>query len=249
MNYFHNNYTNQEIDFETALGVEETSGGNSTYHGVDAFFDADPRSNIHFFFNFAGEASNFTTYVRVARASPAARLRNPARGCVFYNNLPVSYVPNITLNTGVYYGIQHHNRTIVEPRFWVETTGTQYLWSNNGILTADRRPDHPDHAVLHDGESLVQRSHHLRKAVLQPAGRHDESRAIRSTTNTSTSPAAATLRRSPRSQQRPAATSTPIRALHAPSTAPSPINSDCAMNEPGAAEMRRSGFIHGMASM
>ena len=63
VNYFHNNYTNQEIDVETATGVEETSGGNSTYHGVDAFFDADPRSNIHFFFNFAGEASNFTTYV------------------------------------------------------------------------------------------------------------------------------------------------------------------------------------------
>ncbi len=29
-------YTNQEIDVETAAGVEETSGGNSTYHGVDA---------------------------------------------------------------------------------------------------------------------------------------------------------------------------------------------------------------------
>ena len=71
VNYFHNNYTNQEIDVETALGVEETSGGNSTYHGVDAFFDADPRSNIHFFFNFAGEASNFTTYVTGGTAQTA----------------------------------------------------------------------------------------------------------------------------------------------------------------------------------
>ena len=42
VNYFHLDYTNQEIDFETAAGVEESGGGNSTYHGVDAFFDADP---------------------------------------------------------------------------------------------------------------------------------------------------------------------------------------------------------------
>ena len=60
LRYFHNDYTNQEIDLETALGVEETSGGNSTYHGVDAFFDADPRSNIHIFFNFSGETSKVT---------------------------------------------------------------------------------------------------------------------------------------------------------------------------------------------
>ena len=45
-------------------------------------------------------------------------------------NLPVSYVPNVTLNTGVYYGIQHNNRVLVEPRFWIESTGSQHLWSN-----------------------------------------------------------------------------------------------------------------------
>jgi iron complex outermembrane receptor protein len=121
VNYFHNNYTNQEIDVETALGVEETSGGNSLYHGVDAFFDADPRSNIHFFFNFAGEASNFSTYVTGGPLSECGTSSNPAGladGCAYYNNLPVSYVPNYTLNTGIYYGLQHKNRVIVEPRFW-----------------------------------------------------------------------------------------------------------------------------------
>ncbi|MGB7264942.1 MAG: TonB-dependent receptor, partial [Terracidiphilus sp.] len=131
VNYFHNNYTNQEIDVETALGVEETSGGNSTYHGVDAFFDADPRSNIHFFFNFAGEASNFTTYVTGGPLSECGSSSNAtglADGCAYYNNLPVSYVPNFTLNTGIYYGIQHHNHVLVEPRFWVESTGSQHLW-------------------------------------------------------------------------------------------------------------------------
>jgi hypothetical protein len=82
--------------------VEETSGGNSSYHGVDAFFDADPRSNIHFFFNFAGEASSFSTYVTGGPLSECGISSNTAGladGCAYYNNLPVSYVPNYTLNT------------------------------------------------------------------------------------------------------------------------------------------------------
>ena len=143
VNYFHNNYTNQEIDVETALGVEETSGGNSLYHGVDAFFDADPRSNLHFFFNFAGEASNFTTYVTGGTQASCGTPSAPASGCTFYNNLPVSYVPNYTLNTGIYYGIERKSHVIVEPRFWVESTGAQHLWSNNtGAPTAQTMPSY-----------------------------------------------------------------------------------------------------------
>lgn len=133
VNYFHLNYTNQEIDFETATGIEESGGGNSSYHGVDAFFDADPSSNLHFFFNFAGEAADFSTYIQGGPSLAYCNADLPPGSCVAYNNLPVSYVPNITLNTGVYYGIQHNNHTIIEPRFWVESTGRQYIWSNNGI--------------------------------------------------------------------------------------------------------------------
>ncbi len=56
VNYFHNNYTNQEIDVETAAGVELTSGGNSTYHGVDLFFDADPKQQHPFLPEFRGRS-------------------------------------------------------------------------------------------------------------------------------------------------------------------------------------------------
>ena len=134
VNYFHNNYTNQEIDFETATGVEESGGGNSVYHGVDAFLDADPRSNIHFMFNLAVEGTNFTNYIQ---GGPSlAECAAQQLSCVSYRNIPVSYVPSYTLNSGVYYGIQHHNQTILEPRFWVQSTGSQYLWSNNGILNS-----------------------------------------------------------------------------------------------------------------
>ena len=57
----------------------------------------------------------------------------------------MSYVPNYTLNAGVYYGIQHNNRTIVEPRFWLESTGSQHLWSNcrtlvNGVCQDNGQP-------------------------------------------------------------------------------------------------------------
>jgi len=143
VNYFHNDYTNQEIDVETAAGVVETSGGNSTYHGVDAFFDADPRSNIHFFFNFAGETTRFTTYVTGGPIDACGTPSSPASGCTYYNNLPVSYVPNVTLNTGLYYGIQHHGHTMVEPRFWLENTGSQHLWSNlSGAPTTQSMPSY-----------------------------------------------------------------------------------------------------------
>ena len=128
VNYFHLAYTNQEIDYETAAGVTGTDGGNSAFHGVDAFFDADPKSNIHFFLNFAGEAANFTSYV--LGNTLAACSANPS-SCTYYNNLPVSYVPTYTLNTGLYYGIRHDNHVLVEPRFWVESTGSQHLWNNN----------------------------------------------------------------------------------------------------------------------
>jgi iron complex outermembrane receptor protein len=135
VDYFHLDYTNQELDYETALGVTGTDGGNSTYKGVDLFFDADPQSNLHFFLNFAGESANFTTYVLGGTLAECGTVSNPANGCQFFNDLPVSYVPNFTLNTGAYYGIRHNHHELLEPRFWVQSTGSQHLWSNCGTFT------------------------------------------------------------------------------------------------------------------
>jgi iron complex outermembrane receptor protein len=135
INFYHNTYSNQEIDVETALGVQLTSGGTSEYHGVDAFFDADPTSQLHFFVNIAGEASSFTTYVTGGTLAECGTSSNPtgiANGCQYYNNLPVSYIPNYTFNTGIYYAIQHNHREIIEPRLWLTSTGSQHLWNNCG---------------------------------------------------------------------------------------------------------------------
>jgi len=129
VDYFHLAYTNQELDYETATGVQLTSGGDSAYHGVDLFFDADPNRNLHFFLNFAGEAADFTKYI--VGGPSLTECAAQGLSCTSYNNLPVSYVPDMTLNTGVYYGIRRHGRELIEPRFWLQTTGSQHLWSNN----------------------------------------------------------------------------------------------------------------------
>jgi iron complex outermembrane receptor protein len=86
---------------------------------------------MHFFLNFAGETANFTNYVLGGTLAQCGTASNPTSGCTFYNDLPVSYVPNYTLNTGLYYGIQHNHHELIEPRLWVESTGSQHMWNNN----------------------------------------------------------------------------------------------------------------------
>ena len=145
VNYFHNNYTNQEIDVETAAGVEETSGGNSVYHGVDAFFDADPRSNIHFFFNFAGEASNFTTYV-TGGPSLAGSLPPPLR---MHRLITISRVLCPELHPEFRHLLRDpaQQPRPVEPRFWVESHRLAAP-----VVEQYRRTHRADHAVLHNRE-------------------------------------------------------------------------------------------------
>lgn len=141
VSYFHLDYTNQEIDFATATQLQISGGGNSTYHGVNFFFDDDPERNIHFFLNFAGEAANFTNYL-VGGPSLAECAALQIK-CTPYNNIPVSYVPNVTLDTGIYYGVQRNGHVLVEPRFWLDYVGSQYLWSNlTGAPTNQSMPSY-----------------------------------------------------------------------------------------------------------
>jgi iron complex outermembrane recepter protein len=130
VNYYHLDYTNQELDYELANGFEGTNGGSSAYHGVDAFFDDDPMGNLHIFLNFSGESANFTNYIVGGNsvADCEAQVPNP---CTFFNNLPVSYVPSTTLNVGAYYGIVRNDHTLIEPHFWINYTGSQHLFDNN----------------------------------------------------------------------------------------------------------------------
>ena len=126
--YYHLDYTNQEIDFETAAGVQVSGGGSSTYHGVNAFFDDDPAGNLHIFANLNGESAVFSNYI--VGGPSLAECQAQGLSCLSYNNLPVSYVPSATVNVGVYYGIERHDHVLIEPRFSVDYLGSQHLFNN-----------------------------------------------------------------------------------------------------------------------
>jgi len=124
--YYHLDYNNQEIDYETAIGNAFTSGGSSTYHGVNVFFDDDPLANLHVFANFNAESSKFVNFIQNAPPGTSCS----AAGVSCYNNIPVSYTPNSTVNFGVYYGISRKEHVLIEPRFTYSYIGSQHLWNN-----------------------------------------------------------------------------------------------------------------------
>jgi len=126
--YYHIDYTNQEIDFETAGGIQGSGGGSSSYNGVNAYFDDDPASNLHIFANVNAESAKFTTFI--VGGPSIAECQAQALSCTAFNNLPVSYVPRATANAGVYYGIRHRDRVLIEPRFSVDYIGSQHLFNN-----------------------------------------------------------------------------------------------------------------------
>jgi iron complex outermembrane recepter protein len=109
---------------------------------VNAYFDDDPFSNLHFFANVNGEGSHFTTCVTGAPNTAVCLtiIQNAPPGqapsCAIYNNLPVSYVPNSTFNLGAYYGIRHNDKVLVEPRFWIDHLGSQHMFDNCGFSAA-----------------------------------------------------------------------------------------------------------------
>ncbi len=141
VDYYHISYTNQELDSETATGIELTSGGNSAYHGVDLFFDSDPNTNTHFFLNFSGEAANFTNYI--VGGTSLAECAAQGLACTSYDNLPVWNTPNFTLNTGIYYAVQYHHHELIQPQFTINSTGSQHLFSNNtGEPTTQTMPSY-----------------------------------------------------------------------------------------------------------
>jgi iron complex outermembrane recepter protein len=136
VDYYHLDYSNQELDYTLqGTGEQITAGGSSTYHGVNAFFDDDPMGNLHIFVNFSGEAANFSNYILGGASNADCIAQEPSNGgvnpCTYFNGLPVSYVPGVTLNTGVYYGIERNDHTLIEPHFWINYTGSQHVFDNN----------------------------------------------------------------------------------------------------------------------
>jgi len=117
--YYHLNYSNEQLSVELGNGNVINTSGSSTYNGVNAYFDIDPLSGLHMFTNLNGEGASYSQFVS---------------GGVEFAGLPVPYVPAETWNTGAYYVVAPHERTLFEPRFWFQFVGPQHYFDNCGLV-------------------------------------------------------------------------------------------------------------------
>lgn len=116
--YYHLRYANEQLGVELGNGNFINTSGSSNYHGVNAYFDLDPLSNLHVFTNLNGEGATYDQFYS---------------GNFSFQGLPVSYVPSTTVNTGAYFSFARNERTYVEPRVWFQFIGPQHLFDNCGL--------------------------------------------------------------------------------------------------------------------
>jgi iron complex outermembrane receptor protein len=121
--YYHLSYSNQQLSVELGNGNVINTSGSSTYNGVNAYFDIDPLHSLHLFTNLNGEGASYSQFVS---------------GGVEFAGLPVPYVPAETWNTGAYYVVAPHERTLVEPRFWFQFVGPQHYFDNLAAVPSNQ---------------------------------------------------------------------------------------------------------------
>ncbi|MBW4027409.1 MAG: TonB-dependent receptor [Acidobacteria bacterium] len=121
--YFHQNYANQEIDIGLANGNTISTNGTSSYHGVNAFVDDDPVTNLHLFANASLERATYTYYVIAynPNGTPGAS----------YNGSAVPYVPASTVNIGAYYNFKPTDNLTIQPTASFQFIGRQHIFDNS----------------------------------------------------------------------------------------------------------------------
>ena len=124
-NYFHLHYSNQFIGVSSGNGQFLGLGtGDSNYHGVNLSAEG-ALGEAQLFGNASFESAHFNHY--------AFQGTN-------YDGLPVSYVPDTTLNAGIAYRLRADGLTY-KPRAWYQYTGRQYIFDNNfGAPSLQRLP-------------------------------------------------------------------------------------------------------------
>ncbi|SIR42425.1 MULTISPECIES: TonB-dependent receptor [Acidiphilium] len=133
ISYFHLRYAKQSINYTLANGNEITASGSSIYKGVNMYFNDNPLYNLFVYGNASITNANYQTYVTGAGAA------NPGTS---YSGSKVPYVPEKSFNVGAYYDYLYHN-TLLEPRAWVQFTGTQNLFNNvNGAPSHQTMPSY-----------------------------------------------------------------------------------------------------------
>ncbi|MHB1690459.1 MAG: TonB-dependent receptor [Thiomonas sp.] len=116
VSYFHLHYSNQYIPLSDANGnFLGDANGDSIYKGFNIAVADDVLYNLHLFANMNFEQANFNNYTT---------------GGVSYAGLPVSNVPNRTLNVGASYAY-YVSGMLLTPRAWYQYVGQQHMFDNN----------------------------------------------------------------------------------------------------------------------
>lgn len=136
--YYHLRYANEQLSIELGNGNVINTAGSSNYHGVNAYFDIDPVTDLHLFTNLNGEGANYTQFYS---------------GGVSFGGLPVPYVPTAIWNTGAYYTVQRHDKTIIEPQFWYQFVGSQHIFDNCGLVNGACTTARPSNQTMPSYES------------------------------------------------------------------------------------------------
>ncbi|MGC1359702.1 MAG: TonB-dependent receptor [Silvibacterium sp.] len=132
--YYHQKFSNQEIDTTLANGDTLDADGSSNYNGVNIFFDDDPLHHLHLFANANIEAASYSSYVTGGVIYNGQATCNPPSGpiaaCLDYSGYPVSYVPTSTLNAGAFYTLHPTERLTIRPTASFQFVGSQHLFDN-----------------------------------------------------------------------------------------------------------------------
>ena len=130
VSYYHNHFGNQFITFTNPVTqAVSTATGDSTYKGFNLSVADDLLYNLGVFANLNFQKADFNSY---------------NTGSAVYNNLPVSYVPDRTLDLGVDYKA-YAGGMLWNPALTYQYTGAQYMWSDaannqNGGPTNQQMP-------------------------------------------------------------------------------------------------------------
>ncbi|MDE2041572.1 MAG: TonB-dependent receptor [Alphaproteobacteria bacterium] len=116
-------YTNETIPTALASGGALLAFGSSRYRALSIFADASPIPRLYTFVNLGIVDAKFTNYVN---------------GNGTFNNVPIAYTPDTTLNVGAYYKGNVGDVTFT-PRVSYAYTGSQYIYDNSMNITSNTK--------------------------------------------------------------------------------------------------------------
>jgi iron complex outermembrane receptor protein len=134
--FYHQHWADQEIDTTLASGDTVSANGTSRYQGFNASFDDDPVGRFHVFANINVETAVYTSYQTIVPTSSTV----PAQE---FNGLHVPYVPDSTVNAGLFYDCKLTQSIHLHPMASFQYVGSQYIFDNNGVDAAGNQFPQP----------------------------------------------------------------------------------------------------------